>query len=251
MFYRQVLMAFSLVLCVSGAHVASAQDRAAMESWACTYVEDKGHADLMKVAAKWDKWASENHPAPYQAYVMTPIFATFEEVPEAVWVGFSPTSADLGAIADTWMTEDGDLIEDFDSVMKCGAHTLAGSQTIRAYEKAGEAGVVQLRACTVNDGVSWGQVAKADQAWADFVTENELPGGIYRWNAGPGTARDSKMDFYAVWITESLAQRGAALDKLREIEGVSEKYYTIYGDDNLYTCDKARIYHAVPVGGSE
>jgi hypothetical protein len=50
--------------------------------------------------------------------------------------------------------------------------------------------------------VSWGQIAKADEAWADFMTENELPGGVYRWVAGPGTAKDSKMDFYAVWITD-------------------------------------------------
>ena len=95
-------------------------------------------------------------------------------------------------------------------------------------------------------GFKWG-----DQAWADFMTENELPGGVYRWGAGPGTAKDSKMDFYAVWITESLEQRGAALDQFREIEGAGDTYYTIYGEDSLYTCDNARIYHATPVGGSD
>ena len=87
MLYRQFAMALSLLLAVSVAGTAQAQDRAAMESWACNYVEGKGYGDLMKVAAKWDKWASKNHPAPYDAYVLTPVFATFEEVPESVcWV---------------------------------------------------------------------------------------------------------------------------------------------------------------------
>ena len=35
------------------------------------------------------------------------------------------------------------------------------------------------------------------------------------------------MDFYAVWITESLEQRGAALDQFREIEGADDTYYNI------------------------
>ena len=251
MLYRQFAMALSLLLSVSVAGTAQAQERAAMESWACNYVEGKGYADLMNVAAKWDAWASKNHPAPYSAYVLSPVFATFEEVPEAVWLGFSPTSRQLGAVADQWMSETGDLIDEFNSVVDCGAHTLAGSRTIRAYEKVGEAGIVQLRSCTANEGVSWGQIAKADQAWADFMTENELPGGIYRWGAGPGTAKDSKMDFYAVWITESLEQRGTAMDKFREVEGAGDTYYNIYGDENLYTCDNSRIYYATPVGGSD
>ena len=59
MLYRQFAMALSLLLAVSVAGTAQAQDRAAMESWACNYVEGKGYGDLMKVAAKWDKWASK------------------------------------------------------------------------------------------------------------------------------------------------------------------------------------------------
>ena len=79
---------------------------------------------------------------------------------------------------------------------------------VKAYEKAGEAGIVQLSACSRNEGVSWAQIAKADQAWADYTAEHELPGGIYRWGAGPGKPKE--MDFYSVWITESLEQHGSA-----------------------------------------
>ena len=142
MLYRQFALALSLVLAVSVAGIAQAQERAAIESWACNYVEDKGYGDLMKVAAKWDAWATKSQPAPYSAYVLSPVFATSEEVPEAVWLGFSPTSGQLGAVADQWMSEGGHLINEFNSVVDCGAHTLPGSRTILAYEKAGEVGIV-------------------------------------------------------------------------------------------------------------
>ena len=249
--YRTLVRAMVAVLMLGGSLQALAQERAAMESWLCNYTEGKGHADLMKVAAKWQKWAEKNNPAPYEAYVLTPVFATFEEVPQSIWIGFSPTSAEMGAVADTWMNEGGDLMGDFNDVVQCGAHTLGSSRAVRAYEKAGEAGVVQLSACSVNKGVSWAQVAAADKAFADYLTEHELPGGVYRWGAGPGTPKDSGIDFYSVWITESLEQRGAALDKWRTIESAAQDMYAIYGDDNLYTCDKPRIYYGVPVGGSQ
>ena len=81
MLYRQFAVALSLLLAVSVAGVTQAQDRAAMESWACNYVEGKGYGDLMKVAAKWDKWASKNHPAPYDAYVLTPVLPPSKKCP--------------------------------------------------------------------------------------------------------------------------------------------------------------------------
>lgn len=112
------------------------------------------------------------------------------------------------------MSQGDNLIGEFNSVVDCGAHTLAGSRATRAPEKAKKGGIVQLRFCTTCDGVSWGQITRADLAWADFMTENELLSGIYPWGADPGTAKDSKMDSYAAWITESLAQRhGTGCDR--------------------------------------
>ncbi len=163
-----------------------------MESCAFNYFEGKGHADLMNLAAKWDAWASKHHPAPYSAHVLSPVFATFKELPAAVWLKFAPTSGQSGAIADQRMSEGDALIGEFSSVVDCGARTLAGSRTIRASEKAENGGIVQLRFCTTCDGVSWGQITRADRAWADFMTENELLSGIYLWGADPGTAKDSK-----------------------------------------------------------
>ena len=43
MLYRQFAMALSVLVAVSVAGTTKAQDRAAMESWACNYVEGKGY----------------------------------------------------------------------------------------------------------------------------------------------------------------------------------------------------------------
>ena len=105
------------------------------------------------------------------------------------------------------MSEGDDLVEEFNSVVDCGAHTPAGSRTIRASERAEKGGIVQPRFCMTCDGVSWGQITRPEQAGADFMTKNELLSGIYLRGADPGTAKDSKMDSYAAWITWSPAQR--------------------------------------------
>ena len=49
----QYLLALSCVFALSAVQSSFAQDRAAMESYACNYVEGKGLDDLMAVAAKW------------------------------------------------------------------------------------------------------------------------------------------------------------------------------------------------------
>ena len=72
MLYRNIVFVLSCVVALTVGQTAHAQERAAMESYACNYVEGKGLDDLMAVAAKWDKWASKNNPAPYRAYVLTP-----------------------------------------------------------------------------------------------------------------------------------------------------------------------------------
>ena len=53
----------------------------------------------MNLAAKWDARASKNRPSPDSALILSLVFATFEEVPEALWLDFSPTSGQSGAIS--------------------------------------------------------------------------------------------------------------------------------------------------------
>ena len=92
-------MAVSLLLYLSVASSTQVKERAAMESCAFNYVEGKGHADLMKLAAKWHAWASKNRPTPPSALILSPVFVTFEEVSEGLWLDFSPASGESGAIS--------------------------------------------------------------------------------------------------------------------------------------------------------
>ena len=166
-----------------------------------------------------------------------------------MWIGFSPTSAQLGAVADTWLSEGGDLIAEFDSVVG-GAHTLGGSRMVKAYENAGEAGIVQLSACTRNDGVSWAQVAKADKAWADYMTEHDLPAVAIVGARARAPQKNPRWTSIRCGLQSRLSNT-AVLGQVRPNRNAAQDMRAIYGDDNLYTCDKSRIYHGVPVGGSD
>ena len=228
-----------------------AQEYSPMESYACEFREGKDLNDLMNVAEKWEKWATKAYPAPYSAYVMTPVVATYEEVPEVVWLEFSDSLSGLGANIDEWVQYDGGLVGEFDDVIKCDAHMLGGSFTLRARENTQDPGFVQLSACSSKDGVSDAQIAKADLEAAAWLDEHEIPGSNYRWDVGTGSSNQSKVDFYSIWITDSLKQRGEAIEKMMNIEGAQADLEAIYGMDSLAECDMARIYRGIQVGTSD
>ena len=65
---------------------------------------------------------------------------------------------------------------------------------------------------------------------------------------GTGSAIKSDIDFYNVWITQSLAERGEGLQIFGANDWGDESYH-IAGDDSIAECDGWRIWHAQPVGG--
>ena len=92
------------------------------------------------------------------------------------------------------------------------------------------------------------RAALAPQAHHHLEVRGQLPERQLR----RGKLRVAELEVVLVAVLVHGSQRrGAALDQFREIEGAGDAYYNIYGEDSLYTCDNARIYHATPVGGSD
>ena len=228
--------------------VANAQ-HAAMEMFACNYLDGKNQEDLLGVAKEWDQWADKHFSAPYNAYVMTPLFANFDEHPDVIWLGVSDSPATMGKVNDEWLSKGKQQQANFDGVLSCGMHALLGAWRVRAYDKLGQSAYLQVQSCERKPGVSWAQIAKADADFAEWMTAHEIPGGFYRWSVGPGAPKDSTADFYSVWMTESLEQRGQGVEKFNAVATGPQDIYRIYGDDNLYDCDKPRIWYGQPVGG--
>lgn len=240
-------------------HAFGAVAQTASSDWyACNFNDGKTVEDLLKVSNEWNDWFDNNATSRYTAYVMTPVLGNFADHPEVIWMGFSPTPSELGRTMDEWMTKGGKLQKKFNAVVNCSAHALQGVRAIRSYEKLGEAGFVQVQSCERRPGVSWGQVAHADERWGTWMEENNIPGGYYRWWSGTGSPRGAAADpdlgeseFQQVWITESMEQRGQGIEAYRATgTGVADSY-GIYGDDSLYVCDTARVWYAQPVGGTD
>jgi len=214
--------------------------------------------DLMVVAAAWDKWFDKNATTKYRAYILTPMLGNFVDHPEVIWMGFSPTPSDLGRTMDEWMSKGREMQAQFNEVVSCSSHALQGVQVVRPYDRADEPSVVQVSSCERKPGVSWGQVAMADNLWAEWMEKNGITGGTQRWWSGPGSPRGRAADpdmteaeFQQVWITGSMEERGKAVEAYRAADDAAGDVYSIFGDDSLYECDTARVWYAQPVGGSE
>lgn len=229
-----------------GNHEQVGPRTSAIESYYCSYAKNKDMDDLLKTAAAWDVWADDNFPAAYAAYVLSPVVTTGSDFPfDIVWLGVSKNQQTLGQNNDAWIKNGADMAKKFDAVTPCDSHGYLDSIEARPYSKLGQAGYLQIEACQFSEGKTLADLMAADMEWSAWMDESGMPGGIYRWLPSIGSPRADETDFFNVYITESLADRGKAHDMM--IKGGFPVRDAMYGD--VATCDNPRIWHAQPVGG--
>lgn len=239
---------FFIVLFTSNA--AAQGNRTAMEAFYCSFQDGKDMSDLKKVSAEWDSWADSNFSERYAGYVLTPVLATGSDFPfDFVWLGVSDNLATLGTVMGEWMSKGSKLQAKFDAVSSCDSHMTIDSFEDRPYAQIGQAGLLQIRSCIAQEGVTFGQIVRARSAAFDWFSENEVAGGNYMWLPGAGMPVDSDISFYDVWVTSSLSERGAALEKMYQLDW--DEYRGIAGRNSLWDCDNPRVWYATPVGGRE
>lgn len=76
-------------------------------------------------------WADENYPD-YSAWILTPQFGQFDELPEVLWLGSNASGNAMGKGLEAYLASGNDIQKEFDSVIDCGAHALASSIEINA-----------------------------------------------------------------------------------------------------------------------
>ena len=62
---------------------------APLEAFFCKFQPGKGMADLLPVAQRFAKWADQQDTS-YSAWILTPAFGQFTELPQVVWLGSKP-----------------------------------------------------------------------------------------------------------------------------------------------------------------
>ncbi len=240
---------FYILLLISASVIADDQSET-LENFSCNFAEGKDFDDVMSVAKTWDEWVDDVFTVPYSAFLFTPFFVDGNDFDfDFFWVGVTDTPSQMGKINDEFMAKGADMQKKFDRISKCSGHSLATSHTIRSYEKPGEAGYVTIWSCTLQEGASLADASRADREFASWMTDNQIPGGLYRWDLGAGTPRNTTFDFYQIWVNSSLEERGLAIEKYSELDGdeVADK---IYGD-GAYDCDIPRVWLSTPVGGKD
>ena len=240
-----------ITLLLSGFSLSVQADhhRGAMEFFACSFNDGKDMSDLMKVTDEWREFASENFSETYQAGVMTPYLAALDDFPmDFIWVGFSEDQATLGTVADEWLAKGQKLQAKFDAVSTCNTHSFWTTLERRPFEGMGKPAFLEVRSCTAKDDVVWNQLYRAQTETVEWLDKNEIAGGNYVWVPRVGDARENEATYYDVWVTGSLGERGAAVEKMGELNW--SEYRSIWGDGALAECDNPRVWAIQPVGGS-
>ena len=181
-------------------------------------------------------------------FFFTPFFVDGNDFDfDFFWVGVADSPSHMGRINDEFVKKGAAMQREFDKVSDCSGHSLATSHTIKTYEKPGESGYVTIWSCTLRDGASLADASRADKEFAVWMSKNQIPGGLYRWDLGAGTPRSTNFDFYQVWVNSSLEERGAAMERYMGLDG-DKATKEIYGD-GIYDCDIPRVWFSTPVGG--
>src|SRR5210317_405512 len=139
-----VILLTLAVAVLTAQQYASAQETAGpapVDAFFCNYQDGKSMKDLLPVANKFKSWADKNIPE-HSAWILTPRFAQFTEMPQVVWLGSSPNGNLTGKGLDKWIATGSDLQAEFNHVVRCGAHGVASSVEINAPEGPPGDGVV-------------------------------------------------------------------------------------------------------------
>jgi len=134
---------------------------APVEAFYCKLKDGKTMQDLDKVNAGFLKWAEKNDPN-YSAWILTPNFGIFTQLPQLIWLGSWPDGVQAGKGTDAFNTADANDAFGYGKVVDCSmGHVLASSTEINAPEGIPGDGVVMFTQCKISEGSDWSKVVAA------------------------------------------------------------------------------------------
>ncbi|MCB1854003.1 MAG: hypothetical protein KDI05_03940 [Halieaceae bacterium] len=196
---RAVLMCVMAVPLISQAMLAQDQQTkpAPLEAFFCKFQPGKGMADLLPVAQRFAKWADQQDTS-YSAWILTPAFGQFTELPQVVWLGSNPSGNEMGKGQEAWRKSGGELQKAFDSVIACGMHSVASSVEINAPEGSPGDGVVMFTQCSVDDDGDYMQAVAAHKQYAKAMRALGAKGSNWLFFPMIGGPAERDFDYYGV-----------------------------------------------------
>jgi len=179
------------------AQTPSATPPSPIEAFYCSLQPGKSMKDAMQVAQRFSKWADKNDKE-YSAWMLTPQFAQFEEVPQLIWLGSYPSGDQMGKGMDAWQASGNDIQKDFDNVMACAGHALASSVEINAPDGPPGDGVVMFTECSMAEGSDRKKAVGAHKKYSAAMRSMGAKNSNWMFFPMLGGTADRDFDYWGV-----------------------------------------------------
>lgn len=237
-----------MLLFISSISVAQQQPNVTpMEFYSnCEFQPGKTKADLYKVIEKWNKFNDRSNDNSYTAFLLTPIAASnvdFENT--LIWMGAWDNFEGMGNSLDNYYNNGTEIAEDFNSVWKCNSHAFVASLTTYEenrkdkHEGPRESEIFSFSDCSINEGVTYADLLKADAKYSAFLKKLEKEDPVFRLFPTAGMPQDASFDFKMMDISSSWSQRGSETQTFVNNGGPLKQLET-YG--SIVSCDSPRVY---------
>ena len=240
------LLAFAIVLSTYTASAQVSEDGMGkvvpVELYACKLNDGRSMEDLEEVIEDWTEYMDGQAIRNYAAWTLVPFFYGAEQEFDFIWMGAFTDGNAMGEGFQRWVTEGGEVAEDFDKVSTCNAHIMLASAQYKAppNNRTPESSIITMMDCKMNDDVEYDAVRAAELKWAEYGDENDSPAGTWHWypNYGGG---DSDFDYKVVTAYEDFSAFGSDWEQFAN-GGGREASMGIF--DDVDECDDARVYLA-------
>jgi len=166
-----------------------------LEMIGCSFINDADMDDFDAVVETWNEWMDDNNQSDYTAFVNLPHFTAASFPYDLLWMGVWNDGAALSGVQQ-WLTEGGDVLEDFLEITECPLHQAFASTSIK--RMGGVTGViipVESSDCTLHDGRVESEARNALIVWIEFLTEHGSDAGHWILRPGPGGETDDDYSF--------------------------------------------------------
>jgi hypothetical protein len=237
---------YAVILCAcSGTVIADnhAQDAPAafpVEILTCTFNSGKGHSDLDRVNARYNKWADENDRSGYNAWTLTRQFYNSNQEFDLIWLGAWDNFEVMGQSQDSWVGKGGSIGSDYQKVMSCDIHMLQRAYTVMplAEETPPETGIVMFSTCSATEGAKPRAVYDAHVKWEQWVREKGHNTAAWAFVPDLG-AGEIEFDYYLVRSFPNYTEMGKMGEMLFNGGGEQVAQDTLAG---VTSCDEPRVY---------
>lgn len=220
---------------------------APMEIFGCSFVDDSDMDDLDGVIDSFNEFMDANEINDYTAIVLTPHFTAATFPYDVLWVGVWENGAALGGMQ-LWLTEGGDVAQDFADVIDCPLHQAFAVNAVRQMGEPTGIVPVEFTDCTIQEGRIGPEARAAIVEWTDYLAENGSEAGHFILRPGPGEESDATYSFKWVTSYPSWTAIGQDFETLFN-GGGGQRYDDIIG--RVMSCDYPRLYNSRVVRSTE